>query len=36
MRDLPYSYDFLVENLIDPSHVNFSHNGVIGNRCAPL
>ncbi len=34
MRDLPYSYDFLVENLIDPAHVNYAHNGVIGSRCA--
>ena len=33
MRDLPYSYDFLVENLIDPAHVNFAHNGIIGSRC---
>lgn len=34
MRDLPYGFDFLVENLIDPAHVNFAHNGVIGSRCA--
>lgn len=33
MRDLPYSWDFLVENLIDPAHVNYAHNGVIGSRC---
>ncbi|BDA47256.1 Protein TIC 55, chloroplastic [Coccomyxa sp. Obi] len=35
MRDLPYSYDFLVENLIDPAHVNYAHNGVIGSRNTP-
>jgi len=34
MRDLPYGFDFLVENLVDPAHVNFAHNGVIGSRCA--
>ncbi len=34
MRDLPYSWDFLVENLIDPAHVNYAHNGVIGSRYA--
>ncbi|EIE23397.1 hypothetical protein COCSUDRAFT_47272 [Coccomyxa subellipsoidea C-169] len=35
IRDLPYSYDFLVENLIDPAHVNYAHNGVIGSRNTP-
>lgn len=32
VRDLPYGWDFLVENLVDPSHVNYAHHGVIGNR----
>lgn len=31
-RDFPYAWDVLAENLLDPSHVNFSHHGVIGNR----
>lgn len=35
-RDLPYSWSTLVENLVDPSHLNFSHHGVIGDRCGPL
>lgn len=26
MRDLPYSYDILVENLTDPAHLPFSHH----------
>lgn len=30
VRDLPYGYDALVENLLDPSHVPFSHHGVMG------
>ncbi|GKY93747.1 hypothetical protein MPSEU_000341800 [Mayamaea pseudoterrestris] len=28
-RDLPYSWDVLVENLCDPSHVSFSHHGFM-------
>ena len=31
-RDFPYAWDVLAENLLDPSHVNFSHHGVIGDR----
>ena len=31
-RDLPYGWDTLVENLIDPSHVPFAHHGLQGNR----
>lgn len=34
MRELPISWEFLMENLLDPSHVNFAHHGVIGNRNA--
>lgn len=29
-RDLPYGWDTLVENLIDPSHVPFAHHGMQG------
>ena len=32
MRELPYGFDVLLENLVDPSHVPFTHSGVIGNR----
>jgi pheophorbide a oxygenase len=32
MRDLPISWEYLVENLLDPGHVHFSHHGVIGSR----
>ena len=28
MRDLPYDYTTLVENIIDPSHVPVSHHGT--------
>ncbi len=31
-RDLPYSWNTLVENAVDPSHLNYSHHGVIGDR----
>eukprot|EP00854_Cymbomonas_tetramitiformis_P016201 gene16201-19226_t len=30
MRDLPYGHDILLENLLDPSHLPFSHHGVGG------
>lgn len=32
MRELPYGFDVLLENLVDPSHVPFTHSGVIGDR----
>ena len=33
MRDLPYDYTTLVENIIDPSHVPVSHHGTVqGDR----
>ncbi|CAN0108768.1 unnamed protein product [Ascophyllum nodosum] len=32
VRDLPYGYDTLVENLVDPAHVPYAHHGVIGAR----
>ena len=31
-RDLPYDYQTLVENVIDPAHVPFSHHKVQGDR----
>lgn len=38
MRELPVSYKYLLENLLDPSHVHFAHHGIIGSRdrAAPL
>lgn len=32
MRELPYGFDVLLENLVDPAHVPFTHSGVIGDR----
>ena len=32
MRELPYGFDVLLENLVDPSHVPFAHHGVIADR----
>ena len=34
IRDVPYGADVLAENILDPSHVQFSHHKVIGNRNA--
>jgi len=31
-RDLPYGWDSLVENLIDPAHIAFAHHGLQGKR----
>lgn len=31
-RELPVSAEFLLENLLDPAHINFAHHGVIGRR----
>ena len=31
-RDLPYGWDTLVENIVDPSHVPFAHHGLQGKR----
>jgi pheophorbide a oxygenase len=33
-RDVPLSYDVIMENLTDPAHVPHSHHGVIGSRDA--
>ena len=30
MREVPYSWQMLAENVSDPSHVPFSHHGVLG------
>jgi len=30
VRDLPYSHDFLLENVLDPSHLPVSHHGLMG------
>eukprot|EP00884_Botryococcus_braunii_P016056 jgi/Botrbrau1/3133/Bobra.0070s0105.1 len=35
MRDVPFSADVLAENILDPSHVAFSHHGILGNRYKP-
>ena len=31
-RDLPYGWDTLVENIVDPSHIPFAHHGLQGTR----
>lgn len=31
-RELPYNWDTLVENVLDPAHVNFAHHNVQGKR----
>eukprot|EP00884_Botryococcus_braunii_P006863 jgi/Botrbrau1/16178/Bobra.0244s0002.1 len=35
MRDVPYSWNMLVENLIDTAHVPYAHHGILGDRYAP-
>ena len=32
VRDLPYSFDFLVENFMDPAHIPFAHHSLQGSR----
>lgn len=32
MREVPYDWKILVENLVDPAHVPFTHHGIQGNR----
>ncbi|CAL8461973.1 g1504 [Coccomyxa elongata] len=32
LRDLTYSWNTLVEITLDPSHLNYSHHGIIGDR----
>ncbi|EEF28992.1 protochlorophyllide-dependent translocon component 52, chloroplastic [Ricinus communis] len=31
-RDIPYGYDFLIENLMDPAHVPYAHYGLMKIR----
>ncbi|MBD2254179.1 Rieske 2Fe-2S domain-containing protein [Nostoc parmelioides] len=31
-RDLPYGWDYFMENVSDPAHVPVSHHGIIGDR----
>lgn len=31
-RDLPYSFDFLIENFMDPAHIPFAHHSLQGSR----
>ncbi|MGL5135588.1 MAG: Rieske 2Fe-2S domain-containing protein [Planktothrix sp.] len=31
-RDIPYGWDFFMENVSDPAHVPVSHHGIVGNR----
>lgn len=32
VRDLPYSFDFLVENFMDPAHIPFAHHSLQSTR----
>ncbi len=32
MRELPYSFHILLENFLDPAHVNFAHHKLQSNR----
>jgi phenylpropionate dioxygenase-like ring-hydroxylating dioxygenase large terminal subunit len=32
VRDLEYDWQTFIENVVDPSHVQFAHHGVQGNR----
>ena len=32
MRDLPYSFDFLVENFMDPAHIPYAHHSLQASR----
>lgn len=31
-RELPYSADYFIENVMDPAHVSVSHHGIVGSR----
>lgn len=35
-RDVPLSYDILLENFTDPAHVPHSHHGVVVSGAAAL
>ncbi len=32
IRDLPYGWDYFMENIADPAHVPVSHHGIMGSR----
>lgn len=32
VRELPYSFDILIENFMDPAHIPFAHHGLQGVR----
>lgn len=32
IKELPYSWDILVENFMDPAHIPFAHHGLQGHR----
>ncbi len=32
IRDLPYGWDFFMENVADPAHVPVAHHGLMGSR----
>ncbi|MGF1490193.1 MAG: Rieske 2Fe-2S domain-containing protein [Prochloraceae cyanobacterium] len=32
IRDLPYGWDYFMENVSDPAHVPVSHHGIMGSR----
>jgi phenylpropionate dioxygenase-like ring-hydroxylating dioxygenase large terminal subunit len=32
IRDMPYGWDYFIENVADPAHVPVSHHGLVGNR----
>ena len=31
-REVPYSFDFLIENFMDPAHIPFAHHSLQGSR----
>ncbi|KAL4198535.1 hypothetical protein AMTRI_Chr03g140700 [Amborella trichopoda] len=35
MRDFPYGYEVLLENLMDPAHVPYAHHGLMRTVCNP-
>jgi phenylpropionate dioxygenase-like ring-hydroxylating dioxygenase large terminal subunit len=34
IRDMPYGWDYFIENVVDPAHVGVAHHGITGNRYA--
>ncbi|KAK9832817.1 hypothetical protein WJX81_004249 [Elliptochloris bilobata] len=35
MRDVPYSWATMVDNLCDPAHIHYAHHGLFGDRSDP-